>query len=405
MRRILSWLVVASLAFGPEMALAADYSGAPVGASYQGESGIGARETFDTVRPGRDALSSSGVRIKDVTTIKGVRDNQLVGYGLVIGLQATGDSLRNSPFTEQSLQSMLDRMGVNVRTGNPRTKNVAAVVVTADLPPFIGTGSRIDVSVSSLGDASSLMGGTLIMTPLYGADGEIYAVAQGSLAVTGFTSQGVSESLTQGVPTSGRIAGGAIIEREVVRATVETDQITMELRNPDYRTAIRVVDAINAFAIQRYGRPVARENDLRTILLTRPARLSSTRFIADIGDLPIKPEMNARVVVDERTGTVVIGNDVQISTVAVTQGNLTVRITELPSVSQPAEFSDGQTVVTSQTQVVAQQEGGNFAYVGGTDLATVVRGLNRLGLKPTGIIAILGAIKTAGALQADLVVQ
>lgn len=405
MRRILSWLVVASLAFGPQMALAADYAGAPVGASYQGESGIGARETFDTVRPGRDALSSSGVRIKDVTTIKGVRDNQLVGYGLVIGLQATGDSLRNSPFTEQSLQSMLDRMGVNVRTGNPRTKNVAAVVVTADLPPFIGTGSRIDVSVSSLGDASSLMGGTLIMTPLYGADGEIYAVAQGSLAVTGFTSQGVSESLTQGVPTSGRIAGGAIIEREVVRATVETDQITMELRNPDYRTAIRVVDAINAFAIQRYGRPVARENDLRTILLTRPARLSSTRFIADIGDLPIKPEMNARVVVDERTGTVVIGNDVQISTVAVTQGNLTVRITELPSVSQPAEFSDGQTVVTSQTQVVAQQEGGNFAYVGGTDLATVVRGLNRLGLKPTGIIAILGAIKTAGALQADLVVQ
>jgi flagellar P-ring protein precursor FlgI len=405
MKRILSWLVMASLAFGPEIALAADYAGAPVGASYQGESGIGARETFDTVRPGRNALSSTGVRIKDVTTIKGVRDNQLVGYGLVIGLQATGDSLRNSPFTEQSLQSMLDRMGVNVRTGNPRTKNVAAVVVTADLPPFIGAGSRIDVSVSSLGDASSLMGGTLIMTPLYGADGEIYAVAQGPLAVTGFTSQGVSESLTQGVPTVGRIAGGAIIEREVVRATVETDQITMELRNPDYRTAIRVVDAINAFAIQRYGRAVARENDLRTILLTRPARLSSTRFIADIGDLPIQPAMNARVVVDERTGTVVIGNDVQISTVAVTQGNLTVRITELPSVSQPPEFTDGQTVVTSQTQVSAQQEGGNFAYVGGTDLATVVRGLNRLGLKPTGIIAILGAIKTAGALQADLVVQ
>ncbi|BDA85939.1 flagellar P-ring protein 2 [Aureimonas sp. SA4125] len=410
MRRILNWLLVASLAFGPEIAMAADYAGGPggsssVGTSYQGEAGIGARESFDTVRPGRDALSSTGVRIKDVTTIKGVRDNQLVGYGLVIGLQATGDSLRNSPFTEQSLQSMLDRMGVNVRTGNPRTKNVAAVVVTADLPPFIGTGSRIDVSVSSLGDASSLMGGTLIMTPLYGADGEIYAVAQGSLAVSGFTSQGTSESLTQGVPTAGRIAGGAIIEREVARATVETDQITMELRNPDYRTAIRVVDAINAFAIRRYGKPVARENDLRTILLTRPARLSSTRFIADISDLPIQPDMTAKVVIDERTGTVVIGNEVQISTVAVTQGNLTVRITELPSVSQPAEFTDGQTVVTAQTQVVAEQEGGNFAYVGGTDLATVVRGLNRLGLKPTGIIAILQAIKTAGALQADLVVQ
>ncbi|MBC8130923.1 MAG: flagellar basal body P-ring protein FlgI [Rhizobiaceae bacterium] len=366
---------------------------------------MGARENFQTVRPGRDALISDGVRIKDVTTIKGVRDNQLVGYGLVIGLQGTGDSLRNSPFTEQSLQSMLDRMGVNVRTNNPRTKNVAAVVVTADLPPFVGTGSRIDVSVSSLGDAESLMGGTLVMTPLYGADGEIYAVAQGSLAVSGFTSEGESERLTQGVPTTGRIAGGGIIEREVPRATTETDQITMELRNPDYRTAIRVVDAINAFAIQRYGRAVARENDLRTISLTRPAKLSSTRFIADIGDLPIQPDMAAKVVIDERTGTVVIGNEVQISTVAVTHGNLTVRITERPNVSQPAEFTDGETVVTSDTVVDARQEGGNFAIVEGADLETVVRGLNRLGLKPTGIIAILQAIKTAGALQADLVVQ
>ncbi|KQT45281.1 flagellar biosynthesis protein FlgI [Aureimonas sp. Leaf454] len=350
-------------------------------------------------------MRTGGVRIKDITTIKGVRDNQLVGYGLVIGLQGSGDSLRNSPFTEQSLQSMLDRMGVNVRSNNPRTKNVAAVVVTADLPPFIGTGSRIDVSVSSLGDAQSLMGGTLVMTPLYGPDGEIYAVAQGSLAVTGFTSQGESESLTQGVPTSGRIAGGAIIEREVKRADVETDQITMELRNPDYRTAIRIVDAINAFAGPKYGKPVARENDLRTISLTRPIKVSSTRFIADLGDLTIKPEQSAKVVIDERTGTVVIGNDVQISTVAVTHGNLTVRITEMPQVSQPEPFSDGQTVVTSNTTVDAQQEGGNFAYVAGANLDTVVRGLNRLGLKPTGIIAILQAIKTSGALQADLVVQ
>ncbi|KQT66302.1 flagellar biosynthesis protein FlgI [Aureimonas sp. Leaf460] len=366
---------------------------------------MGARESFRPQRPGADALRTGGVRIKDITTVKGVRDNQLVGYGLVIGLQGSGDSLRNSPFTEQSLQSMLDRMGVNVRSNNPRTKNVAAVVVTADLPPFVGTGSRIDVSVSSLGDAQSLMGGTLVMTPLYGPDGEIYAVAQGSLAVSGFTSAGESEKLTQGVPTSGRIAGGAIVEREVLRAQVETDQITMELRNPDYRTTIRIVDAINAFAGPKYGKPVARENDFRTIQLTRPVKISSTRFLADLGDLTIKPEQSAKVVIDERTGTVVIGNDVQISTVAVTQGNLTVRITEMPQVSQPEPFSDGQTVVTSDTMVDAQQEGGNFAFVSGANLDTVVRGLNRLGLKPTGIIAILQAIKTAGALQADLVVQ
>lgn len=409
MKPVLITLLASALAFGNVAAQAADYAGYTPGtagsADGYGEAGIGARESFVTVRPGRNALRADGVRIKDITTIKGVRENQLVGYGLVIGLQGTGDSLRNSPFTEQSLQSMLDRMGVNVRTGNPRTKNVAAVVVTADLPPFIGAGSRIDVSVSSLGDAASLMGGTLVMTPMYGADGEIYAVSQGSLAVTGFTSEGESEKLTQGVPTTGRIAGGAIIEREVPRATVETDQITMELRNPDYRTAIRVVDAINAFAMTRYGRPVARENDLRTINLTRPSKISSTRFIADLGDLPIQPDMNAKVVIDERTGTVVIGHAVQISTVAVTHGNLTVRITETPNVSQPEALSDGQTVVTSDTLVDARQEGGNFAIVSGADLDTVVRGLNRLGLKPTGIIAILQAIKTAGALQADLVVQ
>nr|WP_026358590.1 flagellar basal body P-ring protein FlgI [Aureimonas ureilytica] len=348
---------------------------------------------------------SGGVRIKDITTIKGVRDNQLVGYGLVIGLQGTGDSLRNSPFTEQSLQSMLDRMGVNVRSANPRTRNVAAVVVTADLPAFSGIGSRIDINVSSLGDASSLMGGTLVMTPLYGPDGEIYAVGQGALAVSGFSSEGTNESLTQGTPTTGRIAGGALIEREVPRANVDTPTITMELRNPDYRTAIRVVDAINAFAVGAYGKPVAREQDFRNITLTRPTKLSSTRFIADLGDLQIAPDQAARVVIDERTGTVVIGQDVKISTVAVTHGSLTVRITDTPNVSQPAPFSNGQTVVTKDTNVSAEQGGGNLAIVQGANLDAVVRGLNRLGLKPTGIIAILQAIKTSGALQADLVVQ
>lgn len=367
------------------------------------QAGIGARENFQTIVP--RARQSGGVRIKDVTTIKGVRDNQLVGYGLVIGLQGTGDSLRNSPFTEQSLQSMLDRMGVNVRGANPRTRNVAAVIVTADLPAFAGIGSRIDVSVSSLGDAASLMGGTLVMTPLYGPDGEIYAVGQGALAVSGFTSEGTNESLTQGTPTTGRIAGGALIEREVPRATVDTPNITMELRNPDYRTAIRVVDAVNAFAVRAYGKPVAREQDFRTISLTRPAKMSSTRFIADVGDLMIEPDQSARVVIDERTGTVVIGKDVQISTVAVTHGSLTVRITDIPNVSQPAPFGNGETVVTADTTVNAEQGGGNLAIVQGANLESVVRGLNRLGLKPTGIIAILQAIKTAGAMQAEIVVQ
>ncbi|RIY01895.1 flagellar basal body P-ring protein FlgI [Aureimonas flava] len=381
-------------------AQAADYGAQDFGYA---QAGIGARENFQTIVP--RARQSGGVRIKDVTTIKGVRDNQLVGYGLVIGLQGTGDSLRNSPFTEQSLQSMLDRMGVNVRGANPRTRNVAAVIVTADLPAFAGIGSRIDVSVSSLGDAASLMGGTLVMTPLYGPDGEIYAVGQGALAVSGFTSEGTNESLTQGTPTTGRIAGGALIEREVPRATVDTPVITMELRNPDYRTAIRVVDAINAFAVGAWGKPVAREQDFRTISLTRPTKMSSTRFIADLGDLMIEPDQAARVVIDERTGTVVIGKDVQISTVAVTHGSLTVRITDIPNVSQPGPLSNGETVVTADTVVNAEQGGGNLAIVQGANLDSVVRGLNRLGLKPTGIIAILQAIKTAGAMQAEIVVQ
>ncbi|MFD2236363.1 flagellar basal body P-ring protein FlgI [Aureimonas populi] len=397
--RALSLFLACALALGAVPARAADYFGP------SGQMGMGAREHFSNLNRSPEARRTAGVRIKDVTTVKGVRENQLVGYGLVIGLQGSGDSLRNSPFTQQSLQSMLDRMGVNVRSANPRTRNVAAVVVTAELPAFAGHGSRIDVTVSSLGDASSLMGGTLIMTPLYGADGEIYAVAQGPLAVSGFTGEGVNETLTQGVPTAGRIPSGALIEREVSRPDVESPVITMEMRNPDYRTVIRVVDAINAFAKARYGKPVAREQDIRTVTLTRPADFSSTRFLAEIGDITIEPDQTARVVIDERTGTIVIGKDVQISTVAVTHGSLTVRITDMPVISQPEPFSDGQTVVTADTVVDAAQEGGQLALVQGANLDSVVRGLNRLGLRPTGIIAILQAIKSAGALQADLVVQ
>lgn len=389
-RRVLTSLASLAIALSP-VAHAADYAGSvPASVGYV---------------TGDPASAAGTVRIKDITNVRGVRGNQLVGYGLVIGLAGTGDSMRNSPYTEQSLQSMLDRMGVNIRSDQAGGKNVAAVTVTAELPAFIGTGSRIDVNVASLGDATSLLGGTLVMTPLYGADGEIYAVAQGPVAVTGFTAEGASESLSQGVPTAGRVPNGAFVEREVPGQFYDDGQLSMELSNPDFKTMVRTVDLINAYARNRWGRPVAREEDFRTLHLERPDNVSAVRFLAEIGDLRVDPDQVAKVVIDERTGTIVIGQNVQISTVALTHGNLTVRVSELPAVSQPQPFSDGETVVTSETIVDAGQTGGNFAFVGGTDLETVVRGLNRIGLKPSGIIAILQGIKTAGALQAELVVQ
>jgi flagellar P-ring protein FlgI len=348
---------------------------------------------------------AAGTRIKDISSVQGVRANQLIGYGLVIGLNGTGDSLRNSPFTEQSIQSMLDRMGVNVRNSKTRTRNVAGVIVTAEMPAFIGKGSRIDVTVSSLGDATSLAGGSLIMTPLMAADKLIYAAAQGPLAVSGFATGGKAETVTQGVPTTGRIPNGALIEREVAGRFAEETTIVLELRNPDFNTAVSVADAINAYTKQRYGIKVARENDLRTVTLQRPFFIGSARFIADLGELSVQPDVPARVVIDERTGTIVIGKEVQISTVGVAHGSLTVRVTEDPKVSQPNAFSNGETVITPETTVSATQPGGNLAIIRGTNLQTLVNGLNKIGLKPTGIIAILQAIKSAGALQADLVVQ
>jgi flagellar P-ring protein precursor FlgI len=352
------------------------------------------------------ASAMSMVRIKDIASLQGVRDNQLVGYGLVIGLKGSGDTLRNSPFTEQSLQSMLDSLGVNVRDARLRTRNVAAVVVTAEMPSFIGQGSTIDVSVSSLGDATSLAGGTLIATPLLGADGQIYAVAQGPVAVSGFAELGQAESLTQGIPTVGRVPNGGLIERDLPAKFSQIPNLVLELSNPDFRTAVRIADAINRFTRERYGIKVAKERDYRTVVLTPPQNISVTRFIAEIEAIRVTPDQTAKVVIDERTGTVVIGKEVQISTVAITHGNLTVRISEAPEVSQPSPFSqNGQTVVVPRTYVDAQETGGQLAVVGGTDLPTLVRGLNRIGLRPTGIIAILQAIKTAGALQAELVVQ
>ncbi|MEP1930501.1 MAG: flagellar basal body P-ring protein FlgI [Roseibium sp.] len=346
------------------------------------------------------------VRIKDIASLQGVRDNQLVGYGLVIGLKGSGDTLRNSPFTEQSLQSMLDSLGVNVRDTPLRTRNVAAVVVTAEMPSFIGKGSSIDVNVSSLGDATSLAGGTLVATPLLGADGQIYSVAQGPVAVSGFAEIGAAESLTQGIPTVGRVPNGGLIERDLPAKFSQIPDLVLELTNPDFKTAVRITDAINRFTRERYGVRVAKERDYRTVDLKPPKKISVTRFLAEIESIRVRPDQTAKVVIDERTGTVVIGKNVQISTVAITHGNLTVRISEAPEVSQPSPFSqNGETVVVPRTYVDAQESGGQLAVVGGTDLPTLVRGLNRIGLRPTGIIAILQAIKTAGALQAELVVQ
>jgi flagellar P-ring protein precursor FlgI len=375
------------------------------GGAGSGRAGIGFGAHGAALSPFYGHPTGPLTRIKDIVSVGDVRANQLVGYGLVVGLNGTGDGLRNSPFTEQSLKSMLDRMGVNIRNVRSQSRNIAAVIVTAELPAFIGRGSRIDVTVSSLGDASSLVGGSLVMTPLSGPDGQIYAVAQGPVAVSGFTAGGNAETVTQNVPTSARIPNGALVEREPPSRFGEEKYLVLELRNPDFGTAVRVADVINAYSLQRYGARTAQERDLRTITLMRPGRVGAARFLAEIGSLAVQADSPARVVVDERTGTIVIGNDVRISTVAVAHGNLTVRVTEMPLAAQPLPFSEGETVVVPETQVTADQAGGKAAVLEGTNLQMLVAGLNRMGLKPASIIAILQAIKTAGAMQAELVVE
>lgn len=347
----------------------------------------------------------ASVRIKDITFARGMRDYQLIGYGIVVGLQGTGDTLRNSPFTEQSIASMLDRMGVNVRNNALRTRNVAAVMVTTSLPPFVGWGSNIDITVSSMGDATSLMGGTLLLTSLSGVDGNTYAIAQGPIAVSGFAVAGQTETLTHGVATVGRVPNGATIEREPPKPVNEGGSIILELRNPDFDTAVQIADEINKYTQKRYRFRMARERDNRSVALIGPKQIGATRFLAEIGELRVEPTTPARVVIDERSGTVVIGQNVQISPVALTHGGLTVRISETLEVSQPAPFSKGQTVVTPQTSITATEQQGQVGMLQGTTLKTLVKGLNQIGLRPTGIISILQAIKSAGALQADLVVQ
>jgi len=343
-------------------------------------------------------------RIKDLANIEGVRQNQLIGYGLVVGLNGTGDTLNNIPFTRQSLQAMLERMGVNIRGQQIRTGNVAAVMVTANLPAFGTQGTRIDVTVSALGDSKSLQGGTLLVTPLLGADGNVYAVAQGSLAIAGFQAEGEAAKIVRGVPTVGRIANGAIIEREIDFQLNKMNTVRLALRNADFTTAKRIAGAINDFM----GSATAEPLDQSTVQLTLPGK-SDTNMVAlltEIEQLQVVPDLAAKIVIDERSGVIVMGRDVRVSTVAVAQGNLTVTISEAPQVSQPAPFSNGETVVVPRSNVSVQEDGRKLAIVReGVSLQQLVDGLNALGIGPRDLIAILQAIKAAGAIQADIEVM
>ncbi len=342
-------------------------------------------------------------RIKDIVDIEGVRDNQLVGYGLVVGLNGSGDSLGNSPFTAQSLYAMLERLGVNVRGQNLNTGNVAAVMVTATLPPFTNQGARVDITVSSLGNAKSLQGGTLLVTPLMAADGEVYAVAQGPIAISGFSAQGEASQVVQNIPTTGRIASGAIVERELSFNLADLPQVRLALRNPDFTTARRIAQAINGFSSSQ----IAVADNSASVTLKRPASYGGNivDLITDIEQLPVEPDQIARVVIDERSGVIVMGADVTISTVAIAQANLTVKVTETPQVSQPNPFAEvGQTVVVPRSDIdVNTGPDAKLAVVEtGVTLQDLVTGLNRLGVPPRDVITILQAIKAAGALQAEI---
>lgn len=342
-------------------------------------------------------------RIKDIVDFEGVRDNQLVGYGLVVGLDGSGDSLNNSPFTEQSLIAMLERLGVSIRGQNLNTGNVAAVMVTATLPPFTNQGADIDVNVSALGDAESLRGGTLLVTPLMGADSEVYAIAQGPVIISGFSVAGDAGTVTQNIPTAGRIPAGAIVEREIDFKLEELQEVRLALRNPDFTTARRISRAING---EIGGNTSIAENSA-SVVLRRPQGYNGSivDLITDIEQLSVQPDQVARVVIDERSGVIVMGSDVKISTVAIAQANLTVRVTETPQVSQPNAFAQqGETTTVPRTNIqVNNGEDVSLAMVEtGVTLQDLVTGLNSLGVAPRDVITILQAIKAAGALQADI---
>ncbi|HLI13185.1 MAG TPA: flagellar basal body P-ring protein FlgI [Alphaproteobacteria bacterium] len=351
-------------------------------------------------------IADAASRIKDIADFEGVRDNQLIGYGLAVGLHGTGDTLLNAPFTQQSLVGMLERLGVNVRGTTMTTKDIAAVMVTAILPPFARQGSRIDVRVSAMGDATSLQGGTLLVTPLLGADGEVYAVAQGSVAIAGFEAQGQAQTVTRNVPTSGTITNGAIVERETGFQLASLHTVRIALRNPDFTTAQRVAEVINGYLHTGSARVL----DPTTISVTPPEGYKGNipALLADIEQLKVEPDLQARVVIDETAGVIVMGENVRVNRVAIAQGNLTIRITETPQVSQPTPFSTGGTTVTvprTNIQVDDQKDRKLAVLNGGVSLQELVNGLNALGVGPRDLISILQAIKADGAMQADIEVR
>jgi len=350
------------------------------------------------------SASAAPVRLKDMVEFDGVRGNDLVGYGLVVGLNGTGDGIRNAPFTEEIMSSILERLGVNVTGEQFRPKNVAAVFVTASLPPFARTGSKIDVTVSAIGDAKSLLGGTLIMTPLNAADGEIYAVSQGTIISSGTSAEGNGASTVQGVPTSGVIPAGAHVEREINFDFSSLKTIRLALRNPDFTTAERIEVAVN----QAFGARVSQMVDAGTVVvdIASTRQRSPAHALGRIENILVEPERKAKVVIDQKSGTIVMGDDVRISRVAVSQGNLTIRVEEAPLVIQPSPFSEGETVVVPRTSAdIIEEKGTGLVELGGSSsLSEVVEGLNALGVAPRDLIDILKSIKAAGALHAEVVV-
>jgi len=352
------------------------------------------------------AAHGATVRLKDIIEFEGIRDNPLVGYGLVVGLQGTGDTLNNSPFTQQSLEAMLERLGVNTRDQNINTENVAAVMVTASLPPFARQGSQIDVVVNSLGDAESLLGGTLLVTPLIGADGEVYSVAQGPIIVGGFSATGNAQTITKNIPTVGRISNGATVERETGFELAGIQQMRLSLRNPDLTTALRVEKAIN----ENMGQRISKATDPTTVVLAIPTshRTEIVSLLARIEQLSIQTDQIARIVIDEKAGVIVMGRDVRVDEIAIAQGNLTVTVTETPQVSQPNAFAaqgDTETVDRTAIQIDEGEDRKLTVLNEGVSLQELVDGLNALGVGPRDMISILQTIKAAGALQAEIEVM
>ncbi len=349
--------------------------------------------------------AAAEVRLKDITELEGVRANDLVGYGLVVGLKGTGDGIRNSPYTQEAFTGLLERLGVNVQGENFNSRNVAAVIVTSTLPPFARAGSKVDVNVAAIGDASSLLGGTLVMTPLRAGDGDVYAVAQGPVLASGVAAEGPGASVTFGAPTAGSIPEGARVEREAGFEFSSVGRLRFSLKSPDMTTAIKAEDAINASLGP--GSAVVRDPGTIDVDFAR-AGLSPVRALARIENLPIEPQARARVVVDQKSGTVVIGADVRVSRFAVTQGGLSITVRENPFVSQANPFSrSGETIVVPSTDVrIGEQRTEQIGIVDGNiALRDLIEGLNALGVGPRELIDILTAIKASGALHADLIVM